>query len=397
MTDTATPDTGPVDAPASIESIVAELETGGEQPADNLEEVTQQLVNETEGTDGDSVTEPGPEGDATDTAEEAAENLEEGPPEGTEEADAFAKLIATNPDLKVKIKVNGETIEVPLSELPNGYSRNEDYKAKTAAVAEERRAVEAEKASLDTTLKAQYANQLEEATNLFAQFDPVLAEAARIDWDALKRADPAAYVAAQDAVQERLNAKQQMMQHVERLRGETQERQQQQMQEERAQRFDTAANEIVKLRPELADEAKFKAFAGDTVEFLKGVGFTGEEIVDALDHRVLTLADKARRWDPAKAKGTGSPIKSFPRSKDNGCPDEHLSDVFRSRQSRRSARQDHQHQPDRRAVHVNGRHFDRRWRLPRMADGHTRHRRAERAASGRRRYLRSGHSHVAGR
>jgi hypothetical protein len=310
MTDTATPDTGPVDAPASIESIVAELETGGEQPADNLEEVTQQLVNETEGTDGDSVTEPGPEGDATDTAEEAAENLEEGPPEGTEEADAFAKLIATNPDLKVKIKVNGETIEVPLSELPNGYSRNEDYKAKTAAVAEERRAVEAEKASLDTTLKAQYANQLEEATNLFAQFDPVLAEAARIDWDALKRADPAAYVAAQDAVQERLNAKQQMMQHVERLRGETQERQQQQMQEERAQRFDTAANEIVKLRPELADEAKFKAFAGDTVEFLKGVGFTGEEIVDALDHRVLTLADKARRWDAHEAA-----LKSLPEKK----------------------------------------------------------------------------------
>jgi hypothetical protein len=309
MTDTATPLAGPVDAPASIESITAELEAGGgETPADALEEVTQELVNQTE-DDGQSEPEPGAE-DATEAAEEAPETPEEGTPEGTEEADAFAKLVAEKPDLMVKIKVNGETIEVPLSELPNGYSRTEDYKAKTAAVAEERRALEAKAATLDTDLKAQYANQLEEATNLFAQFDPVLAEAARLDWDALKRADPAAFVAAQDAVQERLNAKQQMMQHIERLRGETQQRQEQQMQEERAQRFDKAAEEIVKLRPELADEAKFQAFAGETVEFLKGVGFTGEEIVDALDHRVLTLADKARRWDAHEAA-----LKSLPEKK----------------------------------------------------------------------------------
>ena len=33
------------------------------------------------------------------------------------------------------------------------------------------------------TLKAEYANQLEEATNLFAQFDPVLAEAQQINWE----------------------------------------------------------------------------------------------------------------------------------------------------------------------------------------------------------------------
>ncbi len=265
MTDTATPLAGPVDAPASLESVTAEFEAGGgETPADNLEEVTQELVKDTEERGDSEQSEPDPEV-ATDPAEEAAEVPEEGSPEGTEEADAFAKLIAEKPDLMVKIKVNGETIEVPLSELPNGYSRTEDYKAKTAAVAEERRQVEAEKASLDTTLKAQYANQLEEATNLFAQFDPVLVEAARIDWDALKRADPAAYVAAQDAVQERLNAKQQMMQHIEKLRGETQQQQETLTKQERAERFDRAAEEIVKQRPELADEGKFKAFAGETV------------------------------------------------------------------------------------------------------------------------------------
>jgi hypothetical protein len=150
MTDTATPGTGPVDAPASIDSIVAELEAGGEAPAEALEEVTQELVKDTE-EGGDSEKEPGSE-DATEPGEEPAQgDPEEGTPEGTTEEDAFAKLVAEKPDLMVKIKVNGETIEVPLSELPNGYSRTEDYKAKTAAVAEERRSTGGRKqASLDT-------------------------------------------------------------------------------------------------------------------------------------------------------------------------------------------------------------------------------------------------------
>lgn len=308
MTDTATPETGPVDAPASIESVTAEFEAGGGTPADNLEEVTQELVKEAEGTAGESVQEPGTEDNATDPAGDEPKPEEEAP-EGADGEDQFAKLLAANPDLKVKIKVNGEMIEVPLSELPNGYSRTEDYKAKTTAAAEALREAEAVKANAETQAKAEYANQLEEATNLFAQFDPVLAEAQRIDWDALKRENPAAFVAAQDAVQERLTAIGQMRQQVEKLRGEAQQGHETQVQEERAKRFDKAAEEIVKERPELADEAKFRAFAGETVEFLKGIGFTGEEIVDALDDRVLRLADKARRWDAHEAAQKALPAK----------------------------------------------------------------------------------------
>jgi hypothetical protein len=311
MQDTATPETGPVDAPASIDSIVAEIQAGGESPANDLEEVTQELVNEAEGTAGDSAeAEPEPEEDATEPVEEPEES-EEGDPEVNDEAeDRFAKLIAEHPDLTVKVKVNGETIDVPLSELPAGYSRTEDYKAKTAAVAEERRQVEALKANIEPELKAQYANQLEEATNLFAQFDPVLSEAPNINWEALKASDPAAYVQAQDAVNERIAAIQRMNAHVNEVRQQTQQQQTAQAEQERIQRFDKAADEIVKVRPDLADEAKFREFAGQTVEFLKGVGFTGDEIVEALDHRVLTLADKARRWDAHEAA-----LKSLPEKK----------------------------------------------------------------------------------
>jgi hypothetical protein len=106
-----------------------------------------------------------------------------------------------------------------------------------------------------------------------------------------------------------------MTQQVERTRAETQQQQQAQLEQERAQRFDAAASKIVEQRPELADEAKFKAFASETVEFLKGEGFASEEIIDALDHRVLTLADKARRWDAYEAAQKSLPErKVVPKS-----------------------------------------------------------------------------------
>ncbi len=310
---TATPETGPVDASASMDSVLAEFEAGTEAPADALESVVQELVNDPEGK-GDAAQAPATEEDATDPAEEPGDP-EEGTPEGTEEADAFAALLATNPDLTVKIKVNGETIEVPLSDLPNGYSRTEDYKAKTAAVAEQRRELEAKATSIETDVKAAYANQLEEATNLFARFDPVLAQANTIDWAALKQADPAAYVQAQDAVNERLTAIQQMNAEVARQRGEAQQYQAQAAEQERAQRFDTAATEIVKALPELADEAKFATFANDAVGFLRNEGFSQEEIADSLDHRVMLLANDARQWRAHKAAQQSLPEKKVvPRS-----------------------------------------------------------------------------------
>lgn len=279
MVDTATPETGPVDAPASIDSVLAEFEAGGEAPDDAVDAVTQELVNEAEGK-GDADQAPATEDDATEAQTEA-----ESPENG-------------NPDEQTyTVKVNGEERQVPLSELLGGYSRTEDYKAKTAAVAEERRALEAQRGTLETSVKAQFASQLEEATNLFAQFDPVLQEARNINWEALKQADPAAYVQAQDAVNARLNAIQQMQQKVQQVRGETQQRQQAQVQIERQERFDKTANAIVEAMPELADEAKFSAFAKESVGFLRNEGFSAEEISDVLDDRVLKLADKARRWD----------------------------------------------------------------------------------------------------
>ena len=293
MSDTATPETGPVDAPASLESVVAEFEAGTEAPVDALQEVTQELVNEAEGK-GDAEQAPATEDDATEPEADAAE-----PEESTPEEPTYT------------VKVNGEEIAVPLPELLKGYSRTEDYKAKTAAVAEQRRQLEAKATSIEADIKAAYANQLEEATNLFAEFDPVLAQAKTIDWQALKQADPAAYVQAQDAVQERLNAIQQMQAKAAQHRTGAQQAQAAKVEHERAERFEQAASKIVETMPELAEEGKFLAFAQDAIGLLRSEGFETAEIAEVLDDRVLRLANDARRWRDYQAAQKALPEKKI--------------------------------------------------------------------------------------
>lgn len=277
MEDTATPETGPVDAPASIESIVAEIEAGGEGPDDAVESVTQELVNEAEEKGEPSEEEPQTEDDAN----QEDESDDEGTPD----------------EPKYTVKVNGEEREVPLTELLKGYSRTEDYKTKTAALAEERRQAEAAKANAVADAKLEYANHLEEATHLFTQLDPVLSEARQIDWEALRHTDPAQYLKAQEAVNQRLTAIQQKGAEIARIREEAQQYRAQQIEQERLERFERAAVELAKERPEHAGEDKLGAFVAENVEFLRAAhGFSNEELAGVLDHRVLKLADEARQW-----------------------------------------------------------------------------------------------------
>lgn len=66
-----------------------------------------------------------------------------------------------------EVKVNGQTIKVPLAELTGGYSRQQDYTRKTTEIAEYRRQIDAE--------VAQYRQQLTEVQQFFS--DPRVRQA----------------------------------------------------------------------------------------------------------------------------------------------------------------------------------------------------------------------------
>jgi hypothetical protein len=287
MTDTANPETGAVDAPASMDSVLAELSAGTPAP-DAADDAVKELVEQTDNGQAEAADDGAGE---TETATE--EEQPDKPDDGSQpEADQ------PKPSERYTVKVGGEERKVTLDELKAGYSRGEDYTAKTMALSDERRGLEAK-------LSDDYASKLKQTTDLFVQLDPLLAQADQIDWQALAQEDPATYTQLRAAMDARREAIGKARQEMERVSQEAAQREQAEM----AQRSKAEADALVKAMPELADPAKMGAFANETVGYLKATGFADPEIAELLDHRALVIVDKARRWDAQQKAKAALPAK----------------------------------------------------------------------------------------
>lgn len=197
---------------------------------------------------------------------------------------------------KFRVKVRGAEVEVPLPELLNGYSRTEDYKAKTAEVAEQRRALEAKQAEI--TARAQQIDHL--IAN--AQFDPVLVEGEKTDWTKLAQEDPAGYVQRRAAYDERARFWGAVAEERQRLAAEAFQRQRQQGEER-----------LMEALPEWRDANKRQEVAGKIKSALNSYGFTEAELAGVTDHRVLLVALDAAKWrDAQTARQTAEAKKSAP-------------------------------------------------------------------------------------
>ena len=269
MTDTtATPEMAPVTVEAGLANVLATLAA---------EDATETAA--TPETGAETEAEPHPAQDGDSEQEPEAQDGEEAADEAETDDAEPAALPAT-----VKVKVNGEELEVPLDEALKGYSRTEDYKAKTAALADERR-----------SLQGRFAEALSDVTRQVEMFDPLLTLAAQTDWAALSKDDPAEYVARKEAVEQRQNwlaaAKQEVAQF-------------EQQQLAATIQAETAA--LVAAIPALSEPAAWRGFIGDLTGYLKAnLKFDDDTINSVTDHRFYLLAEKARKYDEGqKARAT---------------------------------------------------------------------------------------------
>lgn len=113
--------------------------------------------------------------------EETQADEDSDPEEDYTEEEATQEL---TDDLTVKVKVDGQEMEVTLAELRNGYSRTADYTRKATALAEQRKAFEAEAEAIRAE-RAQYAQMLPILQQQIQQQN-----AAEPDWDTLYDEDP---------------------------------------------------------------------------------------------------------------------------------------------------------------------------------------------------------------
>ena len=265
----ANPETGAVtDMDSAVASLIAQ-----EDPATETEETeAPQEAGETEEVEAvEADTEAEPEEDAdSDEPEDAEEETEE-------------------PDPVYTVKVNGQEYEVNLEELRAGYQKGADYQNKTAELAEQRRALEAQaqqteqlRGALEAEL-AKYAraeDQEPDWVKLSNELDPWEYQQRRAAWDQSR---------AEKALAQQQAALLQQQRH--------------------AQTITENGAKLLDAFPEWkGNQAKFEADRAEMKAAALEYGFSEQEFMGAVDHRAFVMlrdaiaGKKLRTAKPAVAK-----------------------------------------------------------------------------------------------
>ena len=171
---------------------------------------------------------------------------------------------------KYRVKAAGEEREVTLDELIKSYQLGTDYTKKSQAVAEERKAVEAERQRIDEArqLRDTYAERLQIIEQMLNQ-QP---ETENLDY--LRENDPIGYAVK---VAE-LSQREKQLAQVQAERQRIAEQQRQEQQEQLGQVIQAEARKLAEVLPEYADPQKGDAIRRSLREFGMKAGFSEQEL-----------------------------------------------------------------------------------------------------------------------
>lgn len=258
---------------------------------------------QTEGDDGvdDTATgdtddqDPLADGHTADKGDDAEADILDGDPDDTEADDLHE---GDDDGMLYKVKVAGKELEVPLSELLKGYSRTADYQQKTAAVAKERKEVEAIKESVKDLPQQRetYVKQAEWFTTaatalkvaLQAKFMPQPPN------PELAKTDPAAFWAAKEAHENAgkfLGAiEQQLTVNQQRAVDDAKATHQRAVQESR--------KKLYEAMPDMQQTPARQKLR----EYANSLGFSDNQIQNETNHVLFVCVEKARRWDELQVR-----------------------------------------------------------------------------------------------
>jgi Tfp pilus assembly protein PilN len=248
-----------------------------------------------------------------------------------EEAESQEEEVEELP--KYRVKVSGEEMEVSLDELLNGYSRTADYQKKTQSLAEQRKAVEAERVKIDEAAKTRetYAQRLQVIEQLLQQQDQSQ------DLALLKAEDPIAYAVAMGEKMERDKQLQAVQMERQRVQQEQQSHQQVQLQKH----IQAEQAKLVEAIPEFKDDVKAEVIRRDIRNYAKAQGFTDQELSQVYDSRAVLALYKAAQYDKLMAgKGvTSKKVANAPKTIRPGTSNPQSSENETAKKDRAALRQ----------------------------------------------------------
>jgi hypothetical protein len=217
-----------------------------------------------------------------DTDDEETDGQEESKDDESDDEDAED---TPAPDRKLKVTVKGEDgteqeIEVDESELVKGYQRQADYTRKTQELAQrEHQAVEILKAKHDEFAQ-EYLTKAEASRAAIVQLAGLRSPE---EMAQLAQTDPAAWVAENQRQQSIYSVLSQLDQQIATERQAIEQRNQQQIQQARAEMFQRSWAELQK------DGIDRDRLAKAYQDVSKTYGFTQEELGQVLDHRQVRV------------------------------------------------------------------------------------------------------------
>ena len=200
---------------------------------------------------------------------------------------------------RYKAKVGGEEVEVELDELINGYQRSKDYTQKSQALAEQRKAIDAERGHLEQVKQERmaYAQKLKALDSFLSQ------QNRGEDLEVLKETDPIGYavkVAEQSQREKQLSV---VRAEQNRIAQQQQVEQQQNLQNH----LKYESDKLTSVIPELATP-KGDAIRKEIREYAKSVGWSDQELSSVYDHRAVLTLYKAMKFEQLQ-KGKPDTLK----------------------------------------------------------------------------------------
>lgn len=278
--------------------------TGSQPTADaNLDTVFEGLLSdepEYGETQETPPTQESPESESATDAEGSTEQPESAQDESTEteetdeeQTEEPSPEVVLDPNLKVKVKIDGQEEEITLAEALKGYSRQADYTRKTQELSSQRKAAEEHITAVRAERERLAANltELEQALKDATPQEP--------DWVKMQQENPTEFAteyARWAQYKERMNA----------LKAEK-DKAIAQVQQDRAEQVKAhlaAENEkLLAAIPEWKkDPAKAKAEKAKIAEFAQEMGFTEEELSEIRDHRAMILLRDAMKYRELQSK-----------------------------------------------------------------------------------------------
>lgn len=205
--------------------------------------------------------------------------------------------------LKVDVKVNDKTSQVPLQELVTQYQTNQAADERLEQAKAKSQAMQQEYEQRRSELEQQF---IVAAKLLELNEQQLTKEFTSIDWAKLQAEDPAMWAAQRQAFGERNGQIQQLKQAIAVQYQDARGRQKVEEDKQRAASQQEQTQQLLaampKVDPEWADPAKLDTKRRALWDYLIKQGFAPEDIGATADHRAFLIAQKAMLWDQSQGK-----------------------------------------------------------------------------------------------